>query len=119
MKTLKAITIVVLVLAVSGCTTTQRRALGLGTAGAVLGGIIGHQSGHDVAGAAIGGLTGTTVSLAFDTDKKKKTPYEKGYEEGYRQGQLDYANKNWRKKTGQCVGVVLPEETKEGVRSCE
>jgi len=111
--------ILLLVFAVSGCTTTQKRAFAFGSIGTLLGGVIGHQSGDGVKGAAIGGLTGTTVSLAFDTDKKKKTPYDKGYEEGYRQGQVDYANKNWKKKTGQCVGVVSPEETTEGVKQCE
>ena len=54
----------------AGCTTTQKGA-GIGAgAGALLGGIVGHQTGDGVAGAAIGagagGLAGALIGEQMD-----------------------------------------------------
>ena len=53
-----------------GCTTTQKGAVVGAAAGAGLGAIIGHQSGHTgegaVIGAAAGGLTGVLVGEQLD-----------------------------------------------------
>ncbi len=48
---------------IAGCTTTEQGATVGGLGGATLGGIIGHQSGHGVAGAAIGGAAGTVGGM--------------------------------------------------------
>ena len=53
-----ALIVVGLMIAAAGCTTTQQGAAIGGLGGATVGGIIGHQSDHDVAGAAIGGVAG-------------------------------------------------------------
>lgn len=45
-------------LLLAGCTTTQKGAVVGGAAGAGLGAIIGHQSGHGGEGAVIGGAVG-------------------------------------------------------------
>ena len=63
--------LVLVSLALAGCTTTQKGA-GTGAAlGAGLGAIIGHQSGHTAAGAAIGaaagGVGGALVGEQMDT----------------------------------------------------
>lgn len=47
------------VIVLSGCTTTQKGAVVGGVAGGGLGAIIGHQSGHAGEGAAIGAAVGT------------------------------------------------------------
>lgn len=49
--------------ALVGCTTTQKAATVGGLGGATLGGIIGHQSGDDITGAAIGGAVGTVGGM--------------------------------------------------------
>ncbi len=70
---MKSQTIFVLCLAgiLAGCTTTQKGAAVGGGGGAILGGIIGHQSGHGTEGALIGaGLgaaTGAIVGEKMDT----------------------------------------------------
>ncbi len=46
-----------------GCTTTQQGATVGGLGGATVGGIIGHQSGHDLEGAAIGGAVGAVGGM--------------------------------------------------------
>ena len=46
-----------------GCTTTEKAATVGGLGAATIGGIIGHQSGHDVTGAAIGGAVGTVGGM--------------------------------------------------------
>jgi len=61
-----------LVLAVGGCTTTQKGAGAGGLAGATLGGIIGHQSGDGVKGAAIGGAIGTAAGMIVGDKLEKK-----------------------------------------------
>jgi len=64
--------LILAVFVLMGCTTTQKgAAIGAGT-GAVLGGIIGHQTGgHGVAGAAIGagagGLGGALIGERMDS----------------------------------------------------
>lgn len=55
---MKQLMLMCMVLAVAGCTTTQKATTTGALGGAALGGIIGHQSGHGVEGAAIGGVAG-------------------------------------------------------------
>ncbi len=59
----KGIFLLVGMLAVVGCTTTQKAAGTGGLAGATLGGIIGHQTGDGLQGAAIGGVIGTVGGM--------------------------------------------------------
>ena len=47
----------------AGCTTTQKAATVGGLGGATIGGIVGHQTGHDLTGAAIGGVVGTVGGM--------------------------------------------------------
>lgn len=60
------------VLIVAGCTTTQKAATTGGLTGATLGGVVGHQSGHGVAGAAIGGGAGTVGGMVVGEHMEKK-----------------------------------------------
>ena len=60
-----------LALGLVGCTTTQKGAALGGLGGAALGGIIGHQSGHGIEGAAIGAGVGA-VSGALIGEKMNK-----------------------------------------------
>lgn len=57
--------------AILGCSTTQKGAAVGGGAGAVLGGIIGHQSGHGtegaLIGAGIGAASGALIGEQMDT----------------------------------------------------
>lgn len=62
----------VLTLAVAGCTTTQKAATVGGLGGATVGGIIGHQTGDDVTGAAIGGVVGTVGGMLIGGKMEKK-----------------------------------------------
>jgi outer membrane lipoprotein SlyB len=55
-----------------GCTTTQNDTVIGGLGGATLGGIFGHQSGHDLGGAAIGGAVGTIGGLVVGEMGQKK-----------------------------------------------
>ena len=55
-----------------GCTTTEKAATVGGLGGATLGGIIGHQTGHDIAGAAIGGVAGTVGGMIVGEKMDKK-----------------------------------------------
>jgi len=71
MKKFVVLILMVALVSLLGCTTTQKgAAIGAGT-GAVLGGVIGHQSGHGVGGALIGagagGLAGALVGEQMDT----------------------------------------------------
>ena len=68
----KFILVLIAVLAVIGCTTTQKTATVGGLGGATLGGIIGHQTGDGVAGAAIGGVVGTAGGMVVGEKMKKK-----------------------------------------------
>jgi len=68
----KGLTVFILVLAVAGCTTTQKSATTGGLAGATLGGIIGHQTGDGVKGAAIGGVVGTVGGMVIGEKMQKK-----------------------------------------------
>jgi uncharacterized protein YcfJ len=56
----------------AGCTTTQKSTATGGIAGATLGGIIGHQSDHGVAGAAIGAAVGTVGGMMVGEKLEKK-----------------------------------------------
>ena len=56
----------------TGCTTTQKGAATGGVAGATLGGIIGHQSDNDLTGAAIGGVVGTVGGMIVGEHMAKK-----------------------------------------------
>ena len=60
------------VMMLTGCTTSQKAATTGGLAGATLGGIIGHQSGDGVKGAAIGGVVGTIGGLLIGDRLEKK-----------------------------------------------
>lgn len=55
-----------------GCTTTQKGAALGGLGGAALGGIIGHQSGHGVAGALIGAGAGAVGGALIGEQMDKK-----------------------------------------------
>jgi len=68
----KSILTLMLMFALIGCTTSQKAATTGGLGGAVLGGIIGHQSGDDVAGAAIGGVVGTVGGMIVGDKMEKK-----------------------------------------------
>lgn len=103
MDDIQKISVVLIFVFLTGCTTTQRSALVGGLAGSTIGGIVGHQKGDGVKGAAIGGLAGTAIGVLWE-GKEKKTPYEKGYEAGYKQGQADYAKSSWDINTGRCAG---------------
>ena len=66
---------IVLLLAIvifSGCTATQKAAVIGGTGGAILGGVIGHQSGNGPEGAAIGAAVGTIGGLIVGEKMEKK-----------------------------------------------
>ena len=56
----------------AGCTTTQKAATVGGVGGAALGTIIGHQSDHDLTGAAIGGAAGTVAGMIIGEKMEKK-----------------------------------------------
>ena len=61
-----------LIIVLSGCTTTQKAA-GVGAAGgAVLGGVIGHQSDHGTEGAAIGAVLGGLGGMVVGERMDKK-----------------------------------------------
>ena len=64
--------IILSLLLTAGCTTTEQGAAVGGLGGATLGGIIGHQSGHDITGAAIGGAVGTVGGMVVGEHMKKK-----------------------------------------------
>lgn len=59
----KYLLLAVLAFVAVGCTTTEKTAATGGLAGATLGGIIGHQTGDDITGAAIGGAVGTVGGM--------------------------------------------------------
>lgn len=61
MKKILAVILAVGLLGILGCSTTQKGAAVGTVAGAGLGAIIGHQSGHTGAGALIGGLGGAAA----------------------------------------------------------
>lgn len=66
---------ILVLLIVSGCTTTQKGAAVGGGTGAVLGGVIGHQSGHGTEGALIGaGLGAAAGALAGEKMDTKFCP---------------------------------------------
>ena len=71
---MKRLTLVIgiLVIAAIGCTTTEKGAALGGLGGATIGGIIGHQSDHGVAGAAIGGAVGTVGGMLVGEHMDKK-----------------------------------------------
>jgi len=69
------------VVVLAGCTTTQKSATVGGLGGATIGGIIGHQSDHGIQGAAIGGAVGAVGGmLAGDRMSDKKFCPECGRE---------------------------------------
>ena len=61
-----------LVMAGAGCTATEKAAAIGGLGGATLGGIIGHQSGHDLTGAAIGGAAGAVGGMVVGENMIQK-----------------------------------------------
>ena len=73
MKKVTVIALALLVpLAITGCTTTQKGAAIGGLGGAALGGIIGHQSGHGVGGALIGAGAGALGGALVGEQMDKK-----------------------------------------------
>jgi len=60
---------------------TQRGAVAGGLGGAVLGGIIGHQSGRGLEGAAIGGAAGAGAGALYGNaqDQEQRRRYNNGY----------------------------------------
>ncbi len=69
-KVIVTLTSAVMAIALSNCgapagPNTQRGAATGALGGAVLGGIVGHQSGHALEGAAIGGLGGAAIGGAY------------------------------------------------------
>ena len=63
---------VLLFVFLSGCTTTQKAATVGGVGGATIGGIIGHQQGNGVKGAAIGAAVGTIGGMIVGDKMEKK-----------------------------------------------
>lgn len=73
MRGAKTITVglILMLLVLTGCTTTQKGA-GIGAAtGAVLGTVIGHQSGKEIEGAAIGAAVGGVAGAAIGKEVGK------------------------------------------------
>jgi len=64
--------VLIMMVSLAGCTTSQKAATTGGLAGATLGGIIGHQSGDGVKGAAIGGVVGTVGGMIIGDKLEKK-----------------------------------------------
>jgi len=63
--------LILVLLVLTGCTTTQKGA-GIGAAtGAVLGTVIGHQSGKEIEGAAIGAAVGGVAGAAIGKEVGK------------------------------------------------
>ena len=62
----------IVMVALAGCTTSQKAATTGGLAGATIGGIIGHQTGDDLTGAAIGGAVGTVGGMIIGDKLEKK-----------------------------------------------
>lgn len=63
--------LILMLLALAGCTTTQQGA-GVGAAtGAVLGTVVGHQSGREIEGAAIGAVVGGVAGGAIGKEVGK------------------------------------------------
>lgn len=102
MRVSNAVYILVGLVCLSGCSTVKKSTVTGGVIGATTGGVIGHQSKNGVAGAAIGGLTGA-VTGNYVGKKKKLKAYDRGYADGYKQGQADYAKSIWDQKTGKCA----------------
>jgi uncharacterized protein YcfJ len=69
---MKRFFVILAMVLLTGCTTTEKSATVGGLGGATLGGIIGHQSNHDIAGAAIGGVAGTVGGLIVGEHLDKK-----------------------------------------------
>ena len=67
-------TVIVLLalMVVSGCTTTEKAATMGALGGATVGGIIGHQSGHDLGGAAVGAAVGGLGGMVVGEHMQKK-----------------------------------------------
>ena len=68
----RAILFAFMIFAAAGCTTTEQGATVGGLGGATVGGIIGHQSGHDLTGAAIGGAAGAVGGMLVGEHMDKK-----------------------------------------------
>ena len=67
-----ALFLILFLVFIIGCTTTQKAATVGGVGGATLGGIIGHQSGDGVKGAAIGAAAGTIGGMIVGEKMEKK-----------------------------------------------
>ncbi|MBF0523230.1 MAG: glycine zipper 2TM domain-containing protein [Candidatus Omnitrophica bacterium] len=69
---MKKFLLILCVILLVGCTTTQQGTTIGAVTGAGLGGIIGHQSGHGGTGAAIGGVVGALGGYAVGENMKAK-----------------------------------------------
>ena len=71
----RIVSLIVVIVLLCGCATTQKGA-GVGAvAGGALGAIIGHQSGHGLEGAGIGAATGAIAgALIADKEQMKFCP---------------------------------------------
>lgn len=76
MRTILILGLILCVVMVCGCTTTQKGAAVGTLSGAGLGAIIGHQSGHTgegaAIGAAVGALSGALIGDQMDQGKKQQ-----------------------------------------------
>jgi uncharacterized protein YcfJ len=86
-KTLILISSVVVSLALTNCAAptgpnTQRGAATGALGGALLGGIVGHQSGRALEGAALGGLGGAAVGSVYGNARDQEN-YGRGYDRRY------------------------------------
>lgn len=84
MKNTFAFCILAAALMLAGCESmgpqTQQDAVVGGLGGAVLGGIIGHQSGRGLEGAAIGGATGALVGGVYGNAQDQRAAEKMAYE---------------------------------------
>lgn len=62
----------IVLLSITGCTTTQKGTVTGAVAGGALGGIIGHQSGRGGTGAAIGAAAGALTGAVVSENMAKK-----------------------------------------------
>ncbi len=99
---LKAIQLILLMvgsLAVCGCSVKSA----LYTAGGTAAGAgIGYSYHHNGKDALVGGLAGGAAGALIGAiqDHSDKTKHKAGYDEGYKQAELDIAVKDWNDNTG-------------------
>ena len=97
MKTIRKILTLCILGSVSlmsvSCDTTSG-ALGGGAAGALVGGIVGHQTGNTTAGALIGGAVGATAGGVMGNQNQRirnledQNAQQRAYNQGYQDGRF-------------------------------